>query len=313
MKAESPENPAEAVTPEEAIERRALARAQEEAREARRASLRFWTKTVCGLAAAAVVVLGAGRAADAVMHLPVFDFSTLEVEGDVARVPVERVKQAVEPVIRGNFFTEDLDEVRRAAETVPWVKRAVVRRVWPDGLRIAVETYSAFAVYEDGRLVDPDGVLFSANPDERDNPSDLLPNFYGPAGQTAQIARYYREFSRALSSIGATVTDVACSDRGGWSLVMASGDIPATRVELGREDAGTNIVAKVADLAAAYPRVVELMDGPPASIDLRYDRAFAATLPDREAIRKLREAEQRTDTDVPDEEPGSAQHDEQPE
>ena len=35
MKAESPENPAEAVTPEEAIERRALARAQEEAREAR--------------------------------------------------------------------------------------------------------------------------------------------------------------------------------------------------------------------------------------------------------------------------------------
>ena len=202
MKAESPENPAEAVTPEEAIERRALARAQEEAREARRASLRFWTKTVCGLAAAAVVVLGAGRAADAVMHLPVFDFSTLEVEGDVARVPVERVKQAVEPVIRGNFFTEDLDEVRRAAETVPWVKRAVVRRVWPDGLRIAVETYSAFAVYEDGRLVDPDGVLFSANPDERDNPSDPLPNFYGPAGQTAQIARYYREFSRALSSIG---------------------------------------------------------------------------------------------------------------
>ena len=116
-----------------------------------------------------------------------------------------------------------------------------------------------------------------------------------------------------MSSIGATVTDVACSDRGGWSLVMASGDIPATRVELGREDAGTNIVAKVAGLAAAYPRVVELMDGPPASIDLRYDRAFAATLPDREAIRKLREAEQRTDTDVPDEEPGSAQHDEQPE
>ena len=209
MKAESLENPAEAVTPEEAIERRALARAQEEAREARRASLRFWTKTVCGLAAAAVVVLGAGRAADAVMHLPVFDFSTLEVEGDVARVPVERVKQAVEPVIRGNFFTEDLDEVRRAAETVPWVKRAVVRRVWPDGLRIAVETYSAFAVYEDGRLVDPDGVLFSANPDERDNPSDPLPNFYGPAGQTAQIARYYREFSRALSSIGATVTDLS--------------------------------------------------------------------------------------------------------
>lgn len=313
MKIEHPENPPETAEAEEALVRRAQARAREQAREARRASLRFWVKAVGGLAAAVALLLGVERAADAVVRLPVFDFSTLEVEGDLTRVPVDRVKQAVEPAIRGNFFTEDLDEVRRAAETVPWVKRAVVRRIWPDGLRVAVETYSAFALYEDGRLVDPDGVLFSANPDERDNPSEPLPNFYGPAGQTVQIARYYREFSRALRSIGATVTDITCSDRGGWSFVMASGDIPPTRVELGREDGGASVVAKVADLAAAYPRVVELMDGPPASIDLRYDRAFAATLPDREAIRKLREAEKTTDTDVPDEESGTAQHDEQPE
>lgn len=313
MKVERTETPPVTAEPEEVLERRAQARAQAQAREARRANLRFWVKAVGGLAVAAVLVLGVERVADAVVRLPLFDFSTLEVEGDLTRVPVDRVKQAVEPVIRGNFFTEDLDGVRRAAESVPWVKRAVVRRVWPDGLRVVVDTYSAFALYEDGRLVDPDGVLFSANPDERDNPSEALPNFYGPAGQTVLIARYYREFSRALRSIGATVTDVTCSDRGGWSFVMASDDIPPTRVELGREDGGASVVAKVADLAAAYPRVVELMDGPPASIDLRYDRAFAATLPDREAIRKLREAERTTDTDVPDEESGAAQHDEQPE
>ena len=313
MKTESTVRSDESNASEEVVVRRAQARALEEAREARRASLRFWTKTVCGVAAVAVMAFGAGRIAEAVMHLPIFDFSTLEVSGDVARVPVDRVKLAVEPVIRGNFFTEDLDEVRKAAESVPWVKNAVVRRLWPDGLRVEVETYVAFALYEDGRLVDPDGVLFSANPDEREDPSVPLPNFYGPAGQTAQIARYYREFSRALGSIGATVTDIACSDRGSWSFVMASSGIPPTKVELGRENGRTNIVAKVADLAAAYPRVVELMNGPPASIDLRYDRAFAATLPDREAIEKLREAEKTTDTDVPDDEPGTAQHDEQSE
>ena len=213
-------------------------------------------------------------------------------------MPIDRVKEVVEPMLKGNYFTEDLEAVRAAVETVPWVSRATVRRVWPNELHVEVEIYQALAIYEDGRLVDTNGVLFSANPDERDNPSEALPNFYGPVTQTAQIARYYREFVRALQPIGATVTDVTCSDRGSWSLVMSSPDIPPTRVELGQEASGSGVIAKLADMAAAYPRVVELMDGPPASIDLRYNRAFAATLPDREAIARLREAKDETESSV---------------
>lgn len=306
----SDESSDDKLTPEQALEKRARERALAEKREARRASLRFGLKVGFFVAAVMTIAFGADRAAQSVMSLPVFQFSKLELEGNLTRVPIERVKDAVEPVLNGNYFTEDLDEVRRAVETVPWVSRATVRRVWPNELRVGVEIYQAVALYEDGRLVDPDGVLFSANPDERDNPSAPLPNFYGPATQTGQIAGYYREFVRALQPIGATVTDVMCSDRGGWSLVMASPDIPPTRVELGQEDNDRGVIAKLADMAAAYPRVVELMDGPPASIDLRYHRAFAATLPDREAIARLREDNVETDASV--EEPDATQLNEQP-
>ena len=79
---------------------------------------------------------------------------------------------------------------------------------------------------------------------------------------------------------------------------MSSPDIPPTRVELGQEASGSGVIAKLADMAAAYPREVELMDGPHASIDLRYNRASAATLPDREAIARLREAKDETESSV---------------
>ena len=192
----------ETLTPEEALAKRARERALAAKRESRRATLRFGTKVGVTLALVLGIAFGADRVAQSVMSLPVFQFSKLELSGNLTRVPIDRVKEVVEPMLKGNYFTEDLEAVRAAVETVPWVSRATVRRVWPNELHVEVEIYQALAIYEDGRLVDTNGVLFSANPDERDNPSEALPNFYGPVTQTAQIARYYREFVRALQPIG---------------------------------------------------------------------------------------------------------------
>ena len=39
------------------------------------------------------------------------------------------------PALKGNFFTLDLRQGRAAFQRVPWVQRAVVRRVWPRAAR----------------------------------------------------------------------------------------------------------------------------------------------------------------------------------
>ncbi|EJX07113.1 hypothetical protein EVA_04775 [gut metagenome] len=43
-------------------------------------------------------------------------------------------------------------------------------------------------------------------------------------------------------------------------------------------------------MVAAYPKIVEVMNGPPASVDMRYNKAFAASLPDRKALERHQEA-----------------------
>ena len=74
------------------------------------------------------------------------------------------------PRLAGNFFSVDLQQGRAAFESVPWVRRAVVRRVWPDRLAVRLEEHRAAALWEGpdagastDRLVNGYGEVFEAN------------------------------------------------------------------------------------------------------------------------------------------------------
>src|SRR5258706_6251106 len=69
---------------------------------------------------------------------PMFTLKTIQIEG-APGMPLDRVnaltiRATAVPRIKGNFFTADLDTVRSAFESVPWVRKAMVRRQWPDRL-----------------------------------------------------------------------------------------------------------------------------------------------------------------------------------
>lgn len=208
----------------------------------------------------------------------------LEMKGDTEKVPLARLREAVEPLLEGRtYFSADLDAVRAAAETVPWVKYAVVRRVWPDRLMIEVTVYEAVAQFEDGRLVSVEGRLFAANPDEGEEASHL-PSLSGTADEVPELLRRYRRFSSMMRDLGVIVSDVTLSDRGSWSLTFQSPTIPPTKVELGRESSGAPVEERLRQVVAAYPKMAELLGGPPSSIDARYRRAIAAGKVDRTAL-----------------------------
>ncbi len=258
--------------------------------EARRTVLRFWTKVLLLGTGVFLCAFAVNRWGMKLTELPYFQMTKLTVTGDTDRVPKERVEEVISPILAGSYFSFNLEEARRQIEMVPWVKQAVVRRVWPNGLAVEVKSYRAIAMYEDGRLVSLEGDLFSANPDERENLSVQLPTFYGSSLQVPLITKSYRDFTRALEPLGATITDLHFSERGSWSLVMMSPDIPPTPIELGVDDGHGSVLAGLVNMVAAYPKMVEVMNGPPSSVDMRYNKAFAASLPDRKAVERHLEA-----------------------
>ena len=95
-------------------------------------------------------VAAIGLASMAVMWVvrqPLFVVRSISVEGELARNSVSTLRANTAARLSGNFFTMDLAEGRRAFESVPWVRQAVVNRIWPNRLAVRLEEHRVAALW----------------------------------------------------------------------------------------------------------------------------------------------------------------------
>ena len=128
---------------------------------------------------------------------PMFLLRAVRVESmyglDLQHVNELTVKNGVVGRIKGNFFTTDLEQVRNTFEAVPWVRKASVRREWPNQLIVQVEEHEALGTWgEDGRLLSVKGDAFTANLAEADDDHEL-PAFEGPEGSEKEVLARFAE------------------------------------------------------------------------------------------------------------------------
>ena len=174
----------------------------------------------------------------------------------------------------GNFFTVDLEAVRRAFETVTWVRRAQVRREWPDRLVVQIEEHRVLATWDDGRLVNTYGELFAANPAEAEEDDESLPELAGPEGSERDVASRYLDFRSWFGRLALKPDQVTLSPRYAWSVHFDNGTENGLTVDLGRERDGSTIPERVLRMLDAWPGLTARWPKP-TLIDLRYPNGFA--------------------------------------
>src|SRR3546814_11971873 len=81
--------------------------------------------------------------------------------------------------VAGNFFSVNLDSTRHLIETVPWVRHAQVRRVWPNYLRIQIEEQQPLALWNENQMINTWSESFTANQGQLADAA-LLPQSNGP-------------------------------------------------------------------------------------------------------------------------------------
>ena len=212
------------------------------------------------------VVLALFAAGAALVHLPLFPLREVRIVAAPVHVTAEQVEAIVKRDLRGNFFTVDLAAARAAFEKVPWVRRAQVRRFWPDRLDVRFEEHVAYARWGSSGLVNTHGEVFEGSYDGR------LPVFAGPESSAKEIAIQYEYFRRALAAIGQEPAEVRVSRRRAWQVRLASG----LTLELGRE----HIEARLARFIANYERTLANLERPLVHVDLRYSNGFAVRIPE---------------------------------
>jgi len=218
-----------------------------------------------------VVLLAAG--AWWVLRQPFFPIAGIKVDGEVTHNNAVTLRANVAPQLAGNFFTVDLARARTAFESVPWVRKAVVRREFPNKLRATLTEHVPVAHWGDeagSKLVNGFGEVFEANVAEVD---DQLPRLDGPVEQAGQVLGMYRLLAPLFQPYELSVVELGLSSRGSWHVLLDSGAL----VELGR-GRSEEVVARterflrtVSQVAAQYGRTVTSVEG----ADLRHNEGYA--------------------------------------
>lgn len=206
---------------------------------------------------------------------PLFLLRTIHIEGELKHVGRAEVVKALQGRIGGTFFNMDLDAVRILFETIPWVRRAEVRRQWPDRLMVRMEEHVPMARWgqpEDNRLVNVYGEVFTA---QYGAPAAALPQFAGPAGTAREVSRRYAAFTGILEPLQLQPRVVTLSPRYSWQIRLSNG----LSVQLGRESEKEGVESRLARFVAAYPVALAPLQRRLDYVDLRYSNGFALRVP----------------------------------
>jgi cell division protein FtsQ len=223
------------------------------------------------LLAGLVAVAFAWMAVAWLAQSPVFNIRGVRVEGDVARVNAAALRANATPRLSGNLFTMDLDAARAAFESVPWVRRAMVRRVWPDRLAVTLEEHEVAAFWGEERLVNTHGEVFEANLGDVED--ETLPVLWGPEGSAAEVLALYRRLAPVFARLETRIERLTLSSRGHWHAELDRG----ADIELGR---GTQdeVVARAQRFVATITQVTSQYPGPLEYADLRHSNGYAVRI-----------------------------------
>jgi len=240
---------------------------------------------VTALLLAGLLLLAAVLALRWVTRLPLFAIRAIQVEGDVSRNSAASLRANALPNLSGSFLSMSLQDGRAAFESVPWVRSAVVQRVWPNRLKVRLEEHSPAAYWEtkaegadaqsdasvERRLVNSFGEVFQANLGDVED--ENLPVLAGPSGSAAAMLQMWRQLQQMSRGLDQTVERLDLSGRGSWRMSLDKGAV----VELGRGEE-SEVLARYGQLVRTLTQITERYQAPLLSADLRHVDGYALRL-----------------------------------
>lgn len=211
------------------------------------------------------------------LQSPLFAIKKILVFGEVTHTNAITFKANVAPKLAGTFVTLDLARTREIFEAVPWVRKAVVKREFPNRLKVDLQEHQAVAYWgsdAESRLLNSFGEVFEANAGEVEQ--EALPRLNGPDGQGAQVLIAYQSLEPLFVGLDLALDQFELTGRGGWQARLDTGAV----LQLGRGSADEVVartrrfVGTLAQITAKYGRQPEALE----SADLRHEDGYAIRL-----------------------------------
>lgn len=222
-------------------------------------------------------LLVVGALASWLVRHPVFSLHAISVQGELTHNNAVTVRANVAPRLAGTFFSIDLDRARQAFEALPWVRKAVVRREFPNRLNVVLHEHKAVAYWGlegESRLLNSSGEVFEANLGEVEQ--DGLPRLNGPDQQSLLVWSMYQALQPRFEELDLNVEQLELTSHGGWRVLLEEGAV----VELG-SGSSTELLARTQRFLRTLTQVTSRYGRKPDALetaDLRHEDGYAMRL-----------------------------------
>jgi len=210
-------------------------------------------------------------------RLELFAIRAIAVTGEVTHNNAVTLRANVVPRLSGTFLTLDLMQARKAFESVPWVRQAVVHRDFPNRLRVQLQEHQAVAYWgaeSESRLLNNFGEVFEANLGELEQ--DNLPRLNGPDGHSAQVLAMYQALQPPFELMDLGLEQLELTPRGGWRARLDTGAV----LELG-SGLSPEVLARTQRFLQTLTQVTSRYGRKPEALetaDLRHQDGYAIRL-----------------------------------
>jgi cell division protein FtsQ len=243
-----------------------MARRKEQARRKQKIQLGFdWVKPLLALLTVAGSALGLTLMLEWMNDPQQWPVNNVRIEGNFRHLQEAQLQQTVEPLAAAGFFVMDVTEIQKSLQSLAWVDRVSVRRVWPDQLHIGALEQQAVAHWGTSSLINARAEVFKP---EQAVTLNGLPRLAGPDGHQQRVLAMYKEMQALLKPLQLSVARLNLDARRAWQLELSNG----LTLAVGRN----HPLQRVARFVKVYPAILAAGKGQLMGIDLRYSNGFAA-------------------------------------
>ena len=223
--------------------------------------------------------------ADRLFHPHKFRIEEVEVRGQLNHVDGQQVKEVVERVLDGNYFSASLDGIERKIKDMSWVFDASVRRQWPSKLIVEIDEVQPIAKWGEAEWLNSNGELVRREPWDGN-----LPLLAGPVSMQEMVWNAFQEWHGMFAAHGLSLDRLEFDERELWYLTLSLTALALDRNAIvseqeNYEPSHAAEVTMIVDNSDATARIKRLIDALNTqliaefpgmkSIDLRYPNGFA--------------------------------------
>lgn len=188
----------------------------------------------------------------------------VRIYGALERVQKNQIRTALEALVDQGYWGADLSAIQNATESLPWVARVQIHRIWPDTLMLGVVEQVPYVRWGKSALLNTNGDRFA--PDSIAGFKNL-PVIFGPDGKEVELVKVFRNLQNQLADQQLGIETLSVSDRFSWSVRLLSG----LDIAMGRRNPIQAFTRFIETLPLLGPEQVNAM----RRIDLRYPNGYS--------------------------------------